>query len=222
MRARWFMLCMRKNAVPFTPKDKVAKLSRFFGQRVTKLLPRNRYGHWARSICHSFGNSVVPAQANSALVTLMKVLNTPTTTLEAARFSKIDRWKPTVAVSPTSYYQDKSYKVPSTECQGRGFTVVPPKPLKNYESKMTLPMLTKPFKSICSPTPCTSGCSIPLPTMSRRTRSMAGNFLLSAKELWSGKMPGHHTKRMQTMVSDEFWAASMGFPKKWIRPVLRA
>ena len=136
MRARWFMLCMRKNAVPFTPKDRVAKLSRFFRQRVTKLLPRDRYGHWARSICHSFGNSVVPAQANSALVTLMKILNTPTSTLEAVQFSQIDRMKPTVALSPSIYFQDIRYTVPSTECQGKGFTVVPPKPPKNYASKM--------------------------------------------------------------------------------------
>ena len=81
-----------------------------------------------------------------------------------------------VALSPSSYYQDRSYKVPSTDCRGKGFTVVPPKPPRSYESKMTLPRLTKPFNSICSPTPCTSGCSIPPPTMSRRTRSMAGFF----------------------------------------------
>ena len=29
-------------------------------------------------------------------------------------------------------------------------------------------------------------------------------------------------KKEGKMVSDEFWAASMGFPKNWIRPVLRS
>lgn len=221
LRQRWFMLCMRKGAVPFVPRDRVAQLSRYFRQRTTKILPRAKYREWASLICHSFGNAVVPAQANAALVTLMKALKTPIASLQPVRFAELARMKPTVAISPTEYYQDANYQIPSTTCHGKGFTVTPPKPPASHKSQGSLPLLTKPFKRLCFPTPRTSTCSIPLPTMSQRSRTDAANLLMSTKEFFPSNRLPSHAKRMEGMVSDEFWAAAMGFPKDWIRGVLR-
>ena len=217
VRARWFMLCKRKGAAPYTPKNRVLKLSRYFGQPVRhNVLSREKYGAWASTICHAFGNSVVPAQSCGALITLAKTLDTPASSLKAVQFNRINRMKPTVALSPTQYYQDENYKVPSMECSGKGFTVIPPTPPLSYTSRMSLPPLKAPFKSLCVPTPGTSNCSSPIPTMTRRTKSMAGNFLLSSPQFWCGKMP-NHTARMRSMVSDQYWATTMGFPKDWLR-----
>ena len=222
LRARWFMLCMKdKGAVPFVPKNRVAKLSRYFRQRTTNVLPRATHRKWAQMICHSFGNAVVPAQANAALVTLLNLLQTSIASLEAVPFAKLDRMKPTVALSPTKYYQYASYKAPSTKCHGQGFTVIPPKPPKGYKSQLSLPMLKAPFKTLCFPTPRTSTCSTPLPAMSRRSRTDAANFLFSTKEFFPGSRLPTHAKRMAGIVSDEFWAAAMGFPKDWIRAGVR-
>ena len=220
VRARWFMLARRKGATPFTPKNRFSKLSGYFNQRVKhKVLPRDRYGAWASTICHSFGNCVVPAQANHALAILAKTLDAPASSLKAVQFNRINRMKPTVALSPTQYYQDIEYIVPSMECSGKGFTVPPPKPPPSYTSKMSLPPLTAPFKSLCIPTPGAGGCSKPIPTMSRRTKRVAANFLLSSIQFWGGQIPGH-TKRLASMVSDHCWAATMGFPKDWVRQYL--
>ena len=50
---------------------------------------------------------------------------------------------------------------------------------------------------------------------------MTANFLLSTKEMWDRRKPGHD-ERMMRMLSDEFLAAAMGFPRDWIRSVLVA
>ena len=221
LRARWFMLCARENAVPFTPTDNVSKLTRYFDQRVKKkLLPKGFFS--AKIICRAFGNCVVPAQAHLALVTLMKTLEKPIATLERVPFSRIDSLKPTVAMSPSQFYQDTSYPVPSAVCRGSGYNVVPPQPPRSYESKASLPLLTQPFTSLCFPTPSTSSwCCSPIPTMTKRSKTMTANFLLSTKEMWDRRKPGHD-ERMMRMLSDEFLAAAMGFPRDWIRSVLVA
>ena len=220
VRARWFMLCQRNGAPPLNPKDGVTKLSGYFNQHVKhKVLPREKYGQWASTICHAFGNSVVPAQANGALAMLAEMLNAPESSLKAVQFDRLNRMMPTLALSPTQYYHDENYKVPSMQCNGKGFTVIPPTPPLSYTSQMSLPLLKAPFTSMCVPTPGTSNCSTPIPTMSRRTKGMAGNFLLSSPQFWNGKMP-NHTARMRSIVSDQYWAKIMGFPKDWIRQSL--
>ena len=150
---------------------------------------------------------------------LAKTLNAPASSLNAVHFDRLNRMMPTVALSPSQYYQNENYKVPSMECSGKGFTVYPPKHPLSYKTQMSLPLLKAPFKSLCVPTPGTSNCSTAIPTMSRRTKGMAGNFLLSSPQFWCGKMP-NHTARMRSIVSDQYWAKMMGFPKDWIRQSL--
>ena len=220
VRARWFMLCQRRGATPLTPTHRRTKLSGYFNQHVKhKVLPREKFGVWASTICHAFGNPVVPVQAHGALVMLAKTLNAPASSLKAVHFDRLNRMMPTVALSPSQYYQNENYKVPSMQCRGQGFTVFPPKPPLSYKSQMSLPLLKAPFKSMCVPTPGTNNCSTPIPTMSSRTKGMAGNFLLSSPQFWRGKVPTHDA-RLRSMVSDQYWAATMGFPKDWIRPYL--
>ena len=223
-RARWFLLGIRRGSPPLSPAHGGdARLKAFFSQRVdSKVLPLKVHRHWAKHICYSFGNSVVPAQAFVALVDLNDSLSARGDALTVPRrLSSVDRKVPAVAASRSTFVQPLAYRVTPAGCSGGGFDVQPPRPPEGYVTSLRTPALTRPFRSACFPTARTRvPCVMPMPTMSDRSRSDAGNFLLSSKQMYAKGQVPRHELRKKLMVSDQFMAVEFGFPKDWLRRAL--
>jgi site-specific DNA-cytosine methylase len=201
VRKRWFLLAKRRGARPFAFKDASQELGRHFSQAVKPTLDFNHGA--AKFISFSFGNAVVPAQANRALYRLSQALG-HAELLEGQR-----KWVPTV-VRRGLRLQPPDPPEAFEGCAGKGFHVHPP---QNPLARPTLPRLSHSFFSRCHPTArTTASTAIQGLSMTARSKHDPGTFLLSSSEL-----PGDSRR----IVSDEFWARAMGFPKDWLRRVLR-
>ena len=216
MRARWFMLAQKRGARPLRVSSKnLTKLRALFRQKVPrKILPREEAS--ASKTCFSFGNSVVPAQALSALLKLSLAIKQPTEVMAATSLSALDRSVPTV-VDGGGLLQEPETDKPDTSCRGAGFTVSPPKSV----GKSVNPILRETFKSSCMPTARTgANCCLGGRSMTSRSSRDPANFLLSSKEMFSdGKVPSD-AERARLAIAPEFWAVSFGFPRNWISHAL--
>jgi hypothetical protein len=226
-RARWFLLGQRKGAPPFRPSTTEGhQLKALFKQPgAAALMPSANRRNWARHICYSFGNSVVPAQAHAALVALSAALRASgaAVTPPISGKRRLQIRIPTIALGPNRFVQLRNYSPPPQGCRGEGFDVVPPSLPLHSRTRLATPALTQSFHSACFPTARTRPpCALPMPTMSKRSKDDAGNFLLSAKQMYPGGKIAGYKERLNLMVSDGFMAESFGFPRDWIRPVLVA
>ena len=212
-RRRWFLLAIKQGAPPLKVSDNaLEKLQNHFRQKVSNKT-ENRNWKKASLTCGVFGNCVCPAQAASALQVLSDTFKIPRDELVRTTMAKMKLMLPTFVASNKTVYQDHDFEPASDECVGKGFDVVPP---RKKSPLATSPQVKKPYFNQCHPTPRTgSNCATCSPAFTERTRLDAGQFLLSSKQMYSGKIPTMD-ERKQRIVSEKFWAASMGFPSDWI------
>ena len=221
-RNRWFFLAVRKGARPLNlDEEGYKKLERLFKQ-VPRSNSERRVHQRSKCLCKAYGNSVVPAQAGRALIMLNRVLADSTTysNLAPTPLRAIHRRYPTVVVdSSGTCYQDRRYELPSTECRGDGFTVIPP---QNAGGSPRTPRVRRPFKTQCIPTPRTAvHCAIGGASMTHRTTRDPANVLLASAEFYpSSRVPNESAKK-RIAVSDEYWSIAMGFPRDWVGEPLK-
>lgn len=220
-RNRWFFLAVKKSAAPLSlPAEGYKKLAELFKQKPLSNTEPRTYKR-SKCLCQAYGNSVVPAQAAKALVTLNEQLKlADTNELTPTPLNDIKRRYPTVVLDSAGVvYQNRQYKLPSNDCSGEGFSISPP---QNKAGSPKLERLRSAFRSQCMPTPRTAAnCAIAGASMTRRTTRDPASFLLAAEETYSPKRIPNEAIKKRLAVSDEFWSVAMGFPRDWVGPPLK-
>lgn len=214
-RKRWFLLARRAGGAKLRISGGAqAQLARLFKQTVRSTVSP-RCHQRARLTCQVFGNAVVPVQAFAALRSLYAVLCRTSPTFQNVSFAQMDPMIPCLVETTGVLQQDaETRRSERPKCGGAGFTIVPPRGTTGSPVRSAI---RGQFWKSCMPTPrANPACAIPGRSMTGRTKHDPGNFLLSARELYSrGRVPDDEA-RSKLAVSDAFLATSMGFPSDWI------
>jgi site-specific DNA-cytosine methylase len=208
VRTRWFLLGQKRSATPLTTTDASKQLLNLLKQKTELTVPYD----YKRAVFQSFllGNTVVPAQAQRALIILNDMLNGKGGDSVKKIYSELNKNNRTLVKNGIFYEFPKDDVLVKTNKQE--FIVIPPKP--SSKSRSVLEQLKKPFSSLMVPTPRTgTNTSISVPSMTSRSIRDLGSFMLRTT-LFRESCKNKDTRQM---ISEEFLCRIMGYPKHWLR-----